>query len=59
MLGNGPGRRLLIGVQPVVLDDFGGGLRPAVQRQIEPAIGLALDYLYRLGVTPLQHLAAG
>jgi hydrogenase maturation protease len=59
MLGNTPGQLLLIGVQPVVLDDFGSGLRPAVQRQIEPAIGMALDYLDRLGVAPLQHLVAG
>jgi hydrogenase maturation protease len=59
MLGDHPGHLLLIGVQPVELEDFGGGLRPAVQRQIEPAIGLALDYLEGRGVTPLRHLAAG
>jgi hydrogenase maturation protease len=59
MLGDHPGHQLLIGVQPVELEDFGGGLRPAVQRQIEPAIGMALDYLERLGVTPLRHLAGG
>jgi hydrogenase maturation protease len=58
MLGAHPGL-LLIGVQPVELKDFGGDLRPAVQRQIEPAIGMALDYLERLGVTPLRQLAAG
>jgi hydrogenase maturation protease len=58
MLGDVPGRQLLVGVQPVALDDFGGGLRPAVQRQIEPAIGMALDYLEGLGVTPLRRVAA-
>jgi hydrogenase maturation protease len=55
MLGDCPAHLLLIGVQPVALDDFGAGLRPAVQRQIEPAIGMALDYLERLGVKPLRH----
>jgi hydrogenase maturation protease len=59
MLGDCPGRLLLIGVQPVELEDFGGGLRPAVQRQIEPAIGMALDYLARLGVKPHPRRAAG
>jgi hydrogenase maturation protease len=59
MLGDCPRHLLLIGVQPVELDDFGGGLRPAVQRQIEPAIRMALDYLVRLGVKPLPRRAAG
>ena len=27
---------LLIGVQPLEFEDFGGGLRPAVNRRIEP-----------------------
>ncbi len=59
MLGDYPGHLLLIGVQPVELEDFGGGLRPAVKRQIEPAIGMALDYLERLGIKPLPRRAAG
>jgi hydrogenase maturation protease len=58
-LGDDPEHRLLIGVQPVELEDFGGELRPAVQWQIEPAIGMALDYLGRLGVTPVQCSVAG
>lgn len=36
---------LLIGVQPVELEDYGGGLRPAVAMAIEPAIRIALDEL--------------
>jgi hydrogenase maturation protease len=58
-LGDYPEQRLLIGVQPVGLKDFGGALHPAVQRQIEPAIGMALAYLEGWGVTPLQRLAVG
>jgi hydrogenase maturation protease len=53
-LGKPPGHRLLIGIQPVGLDDFGGDLRPAVQRQIEPAIEMARAYLERLGVTAIR-----
>jgi hydrogenase maturation protease len=45
MLGDYPEHLLLIGVQPVELDDYGGSLREAVKAQIEPAIELALDYL--------------
>jgi hydrogenase maturation protease len=45
MLGDYPQHLLLIGVQPVELDDFGGSLRPLVKAQIQPAITLALQYL--------------
>jgi len=58
MLGDYPGQLLLIGVQPVELENFGGGLHPRVLRQIEPAIGMALDYLECRGVTPYERLAA-
>ncbi len=50
MLGDYPDHLLLIGVQPVELDDFGGSLRPAVKAQIEPAIDLALQYLAEHGI---------
>lgn len=50
MLGDAPARQILIGVQPVELDDFGGGLRPAVRDQIDPAIEIALAFLADLGV---------
>jgi hydrogenase maturation protease len=45
-----PSHLLLIGVQPVELEDFGGSLRAPVKAQIEPAIGLALNYLAGFGV---------
>lgn len=50
LLDRYPKHLLLVGVQPVELDDFGGSLRPAVKAQIEPAIQAALDWLGRLGV---------
>lgn len=52
MMGDRPDHLLLIGVQPVELDDFGGSVRPEVKAQIEPAIALALDYLAGFGIRP-------
>lgn len=54
MLGDYPQHLLLVGVQPVELEDFGGSLRPQVKAQIQPAIDVALDYLAHQGVTA-QH----
>jgi len=50
LLGESPAHLVLIGVQPVELDDFGGSLRPAVKACIAPAIALARDYLVGFGV---------
>jgi len=60
MMGDYPEHLLLIGVQPVELDDYGGSLREAVKAQIQPAIDMAIDYLAGFGIqaqrreTPLQ-----
>ncbi|WP_428995715.1 HyaD/HybD family hydrogenase maturation endopeptidase [Lamprobacter modestohalophilus] len=58
LLGDAPSRLLLIGVQPVELEDFGGSLRPEVKAALYPAIDLALDYLAGLGVRPLDDARA-
>lgn len=50
LLDRYPKHLLLVGVQPVELEDFGGSLRSAVKAQIEPAIQAALDWLGKLGV---------
>ena len=50
MLGDYPKHLLLIGVQPVELEDYGGSLRPAVKAQIAPAIDAALAFLEKHGV---------
>jgi len=52
LLGDYPEHLLLVGVQPVALEDFGGSLRPEVKARIRPAIELALAYLAKLGVVP-------
>jgi len=43
--GELPNELVLIGVQPELLDDYGGSLRPIVKAQIEPAIKLGLEIL--------------
>ena len=50
LLGDYPQHLLLIGVQPVELDDFGGSLRPPVKACIQPAIALALEFLAGFGI---------
>lgn len=50
LMGDYPEHLLLIGVQPVELEDFGGSLRDAVKAQIDPSIVLALDYLRDFGI---------
>ncbi|MBZ0163146.1 MAG: HyaD/HybD family hydrogenase maturation endopeptidase, partial [Notoacmeibacter sp.] len=50
MLGDYPEHLLLVGVQPVELEDYGGSLRPEVRAQIAPAIGIALEFLASLGI---------
>lgn len=54
MLGDYPKHLLLIGVQPVELDDYGGSLRPEVKAQIAPAIAAALKFLEQHGVPAAQ-----
>jgi hydrogenase maturation protease len=53
LLGARPKRALLIGVQPVELEDYGGSLTPAVAAQVAPAVEIAAarlrDWGYALG----------
>ena len=50
---------LLIGVQPVDLEDYGGSLRPAVRKQIPAALEIATGYLARHGVSLRRRAEAG
>ena len=50
MLGDYPKHLLLVGVQPVELDDFGGSLRDEVKECIAPSLGHAEQWLASLGV---------
>ena len=45
LVGDLPEELVLIGVQPELLDDYGGSLRPSVKAKIEPAIQLGLEVL--------------
>ncbi len=50
MLERYPDHLLLVGVQPVELEDFGGSLREKTRQQIEPAITAALQWLKQFDV---------
>jgi hydrogenase maturation protease len=50
LMGYCPAQMLLIGCQPVELEDYGGGLRPAVADPIDPALAVALNRLAAWGV---------
>ena len=52
LTGELPEHIALIGVQPELLDDYGGSLRASVKAQIEPAISMACDVLAEWGITP-------
>lgn len=52
--GSYPQHLLLIGCQPVELEDFGGSLRPQVKAQVEPSLQIALDYLKQFDVVPVE-----
>lgn len=49
LMGYCPETLLLIGCQPEELEDYGGGLRPVVAAQIEPAVQVALTRLAAMG----------
>lgn len=50
LLDRSPERMLLIGVQPVELEDFGGSLRPEVHARIAEAVDIAAQRLRDWGV---------
>jgi len=47
----------LIGIQPVVLDDYGGDLSPEVRAKLPDAMELALTILAAWGVRPKRRPA--
>ncbi len=51
LMGCCPDELLLIGCQPVELEDYGGGLRKAVADRIPEALQIACDWLEARGVT--------
>lgn len=59
LLGRLPDELVLIGCQPVELEDFGGSLRDAVKAQIGPALDVACEWLARWGAAPQPRVDAG
>jgi len=51
LAGEMPDDIALVGVQPELLDDYGGSLRDSVKAQLEPAISMACNVLAEWGVT--------
>lgn len=51
LLGGCAENMLLVGVQPVELEDYGGSLRDAVRARIPEALNIAQDYLQSHGIT--------
>ncbi len=56
--GSYPRELVLVGVQPLALDDYGRGLRPAVSAQLDPAIAVACRWLRRWHAQPRARLGA-
>jgi len=50
MLGWEPKRILLVGVQPAIIEDYGGSLTPETEARIDDALAAVLAELNRLGV---------
>ncbi len=48
--GQFPDRIALIGVQPELLDDYGGSLTDCVRAQIDPAVAMGIEVLNEWGV---------
>lgn len=51
MLGKYPQHLLLVGVQPVQLEDYGGSLRPLTKSRIQPSIEAALNWLAQFNIS--------
>ena len=50
--GEFPERIALVGVQPELLNDYGGSLRLVVREQVPEAVDVAVDVLRRWGIEP-------
>jgi len=57
LLGTVPEKITVIGVQPEVLDDFGGSLRESVKKRIPEAVALAVEELAGWGIEVVKRAA--
>lgn len=53
LTGKLPGELVLVGVQPVELEDYGGSLRDTVKAQMPAALDIALRWVKAWGATPV------
>lgn len=58
LTGDMPDDIALVGVQPELLDDYGGSLRDSVKAQLAPAISMACDVLAEWGVAAVAREAS-
>jgi hydrogenase maturation protease len=54
LAGQFPEKIALVGVQPEMLDDYGGSLRPCVKDKVSEAVAAAITVLRAWGVEPLR-----
>mgnify|MGYP001815670068 CR=1 FL=1 len=52
LAGGFPERITLVGVQPELLNDYGGSLRPVVRDRVDEAVAAAIAVLRRWGIEP-------
>ena len=52
LAGEFPTRIALVGVQPELLNDYGGSLRPVVRNRVDEAVAAAIAVLDRWGIEP-------
>ncbi|MBS97230.1 MAG: HyaD/HybD family hydrogenase maturation endopeptidase [Oceanospirillaceae bacterium] len=53
-----PRELILIGVQPQMLEDFGGSLTEPVRAQLDRSLDIALEYLAERDIRPLETITA-
>jgi hydrogenase maturation protease len=57
LTGREPAHLYLVGVQPVILEDYGGSLSPLVRSRLEPAVERVARYLREYGVACIPRTA--
>lgn len=54
LLGRSPERLAVVGVQPDILDDYGGSLTPKIKARVDEACGLAAQELKAWGIEVVE-----
>lgn len=56
--GQCPAEMLLIGIQPVELEDYGGSLRPQIKAKVPDALAIAVERLQHWGISVTPRAAS-